>query len=258
MNRLVPKILPKDIWNLAFDYLLYYILLEGKKFSKYEYITNTFAKNTSYINNEHQLNPGTVEEKTSLYGNNSYDKDLFRNVLSKIMTSNNIGMIIHLQKKLTLDNIMVYEMLERTCGCLEILKYFAKIVDITCGSWRNNAISYASSAGHLETVIYLVEIAGVTQKNTAYGVSCAIFYASCKGHYEIIEYLTRALELTHSNIDVYNTFHQIVINNDLIMLKYLVETFKLTSKNMTYLMHRVERYSKGGISKYLKKTFELE
>lgn len=117
MDRIIIHILPTDIWNVATEYLLENIHIGVKKMTRYKYITNTFAKNISYIrNNEHLL-----------WDNSRY-------VFVHIFDSLNIGMVKYLcehnklPKHDPLTNTMCYTMFKTASenGHIEILKYLIR------------------------------------------------------------------------------------------------------------------------------------
>lgn len=262
MNNLITAILPKDVLCIVFEYLLETILFNGNKFSKYEYVINTFAKNIDYMKNTRVLESGTEElvlkkieaekmrEKEAgiwlIFGEKiksaklDYDIANYHDIFVKIMKSSNMGMI----KCLHNVGDKLYKLYELACefGCDEILRYFTRTFLLTLRDFteysKHGIICYkdcimnAVINGHLSTLEYITQTFKLTLGDIAKNnYFCNVFtHAFEKGDLQIIEYLTQTFKPTIKNLNViYAGFRVAIVNNDLGVLKYLVDTFQLPS-----------------------------
>lgn len=138
MNRLTTMILPKDVRNVSLmsvNYLYY------STFSKYT--INTYANNTSYVNNKSDLLITTP-----------------RNTPKKMSESSNIGIVRHLHKLLK-DIVLNYNMFQYACGNFEaVMRQTSKLTHKNSAVDNCCAFIYACKNGNLEIIRYLVQTVG--------------------------------------------------------------------------------------------------
>lgn len=244
MNKLILLILPTDIWNTIFDYVLENLYLNNVRFSKYKYIANTFSKNISYIRNSFRMAP---------------HKSMC--VSDYISRSSNLGMVRYLE-------ICRQDMLKFASynGNLEMFKYLIEkcglIYKAISYDYDNNCIfRYACKNGHLGILKYIANKFKLPHDQNAY----AIREASVNGHLEVLQYLVDTIGLKQIviNFGMMNSiFMDISIKGHLDIIRYLTETFKLAGQkkymSINHILGSAFSHGHSDIFKYITETFSVQ
>lgn len=273
MDKFVIAILPKDITIAMLDYMIDQIYMDGKIFSKYEYVINTFAKNIGYTKNRNLLESKTEEYKKNMFEIkrltalgmerklryvemcelHTYETEIqdYFSVLYMITNSLNIGMAKYLNKLGCLRSPDLYVIMINACeqGYFEMLKFLVENMkypdrnrDMYDYSGTRtfmdiyDAFIHAGANGHCKMLRYMVSKFSLTTDDVMHFKY--VFQKACdKGNVKTLKYLNKIFGPNYNNLNLAEAFDSIVHNNHFKMLRHMISVLKLDGENIMRLLH---------------------
>lgn len=292
MDKFMAVILPRDVLSEVFSYSFEIMInnVDGKVYPIYEYVANTFAKNTSYMENMHCLRSSEEERERQIFNEHVSEEQRTSGLTGQFHAYNayNDNELSRLMEEFTNatkiynDNKLLEEFKNATkiyydlinvimkTNNISMLKHLYETRELDIDTiYSRKLLENASLNGSIEMLKYLVKISQVIHKYSI-GVQRDIISrllqnACTRGHLKMTKFLVELFKLTRTDMtkNKLNTgtiFQLVCKEGHVEILKYLRQVFKLRLDDFDIkriLEHVVIKNSDLHLLTYLTDTYHL-